>query len=236
MIDLLRIDHIGLTTPDIAAAMAGLESNGAVIIRGPSDNVERGVSQAFVKVQSGETIELLMPLPGTVSPISQHVENGGGTHHICFIVSDIVRAVSAARQGGAHVVVAPTPDVAFEGRLIAFLFDRLYGLVELLESKRRSRNDSMQERPREAPALFRDCDVEAALAQVFTELFPALRETGPRSGQLQVTQGWDSLGHIRLIMALEQGFGITIPSNEIAQLVDYDAIEEFITQRSSKRS
>jgi methylmalonyl-CoA/ethylmalonyl-CoA epimerase len=236
MISRLRIDHIGLTTPDIAAAMVGLESNGAVIIRGPSDNVERGVRQAFVKVQSGETIELLMPLPGTVSPISQHVGNGGGAHHICFIVSDIAQAVSAAQQGGAHVVVAPTPDAAFEGRLIAFLFDRLYGLVELLESDLRSRNNLIQERPQQVPALLRDCDVEAALAQVFTELFPALRETGPRSGQLEVTQGWDSLGHIRLIMAIEQRLGMTIPSNAIAQLVDYDAVEEFITQRSSKRS
>ena len=234
MISRLRIDHIGLTTPDIAAAVTGLECNGAVIIRGPSDNVERGVRQAFVKVQSGETIELLMPLPGTVSPISQLVGNGGGAHHICFIVSDIAQAVSAARQGGAHVVVAPTPDAAFEGRLIAFLFDRLYGLVELLESDLRSRNNLIQECPQQVPALLRDCDVEAALAQVFTELFPALRETGPRSGQLEVTQGWDSLGQIRLIMALEQRLGMTIPSNAIAPLVDYDAVVEFITQRSSK--
>jgi acyl carrier protein len=84
------------------------------------------------------------------------------------------------------------------------------------------------------PALLRDNDVEAALAQVFTELFPALRETGSRSGQLEVTQGWDSLGQIRLIMALEQRLGMTIPSNAIAPLVDYDAVVEFITQRSSK--
>jgi acyl carrier protein/catechol 2,3-dioxygenase-like lactoylglutathione lyase family enzyme len=184
--------------------------------------------------RNSETIELLMPLPGTVSPISHHVGNGGGAHHICFIVSDIVQAVSEARQGGAHAVVAPTPDAAFEGRLIAFLFDRLYGLVELLESDRRSRNNLIQERPQQVPALLRDNDVEAALAQVFTELFPALRETGSRSGQLEVTQGWDSLGQIRLIMALEQRLGMTIPSNAIAPLVDYDAVVEFITQRSSK--
>lgn len=85
-------------------------------------------------------------------------------------------------------------------------------------------------------AKLRNCDVDAALARVFTELFPALRETGPRLGQLEVTQGWDSLGHIRLIMALEQRFGMTIPSNAIAQLVDYDAVEEFITRQSSKKS
>src|ERR1035438_4660627 len=214
MIGPLMIDHIGLTTPDVEAALAGLRSHGAEIIRGPLDNIERGVRQAFVRVRSGETIELLMPLPGAMSPISRHVENGGGAHHICFIVSNIAEAVSAARQGGAHVVVAPTPDAAFEGRLIAFLFDRLYGLVELLESDLRSRNNLIQECPQQVPALLRDCDVEAALAQVFTELFPALRETGPRSGQLEVTQGWDSLGHIRLIMAIEQRLGMTIPDRK----------------------
>jgi len=64
----LTIDHIGLTTPDLEAALTGLVSKGAEIIRGPSDNLERGVRQAFVRVRSGETVELLMPLPGAQSP------------------------------------------------------------------------------------------------------------------------------------------------------------------------
>ena len=66
MIGGLMIDHIGLTTPDLDAALAGVWSDGAEIIRGPSDNLERGVRQAFVRVRSGETIELLMPLPGAM--------------------------------------------------------------------------------------------------------------------------------------------------------------------------
>ena len=236
MIGGLMIDHIGLTTPDLDAALAGVWSDGAEIIRGPSDNLERGVRQAFVRVRSGETIELLMPLPGAMSPISRHVENGGGAHHICFIVSNIAEAVSAAQQAGAHVVVAPTPDAAFEGRLIAFLFDRLYGLVELLESDRRPPGDSIQERPQPEPAPLPERDVEAALAQVFTDLFPALREPGVKAAQLEVTPGWDSLGHIRLIMALEQRLGMTIPSSAIAQLVNYDAVEEFVARGTSRRS
>jgi len=232
MIGGLTIDHIGLTTPDVEAALAGLVREGAEIIRGPLDNAERGVRQAFVRVRSGETIELLMPLPGAVSPIGRHVENGGGAHHICFIVSNLAEAVSAARESGAHVVVAPTPDAAFEGRLIAFLFDRLYGLVELLESDRRPPGDSIQERPQQEPARSSERDVEAALAEVFTELFPALRKTGVKVARLEVTPGWDSLGHIRLIMALEQRLGMTMPASAIAQLADYDAVERFVTQLS----
>jgi methylmalonyl-CoA/ethylmalonyl-CoA epimerase len=229
----LTIDHIGLTTPDLEAALTGLVSKGAEIIRGPSDNLERGVRQAFVRVRSGETVELLMPLPGAQSPISQHVESGGGAHHICFIVSNIAEAVSAARESGALVVVAPTPDVAFDGRLIAFLFDRLYGLVELLESDRRPLGDSIRDRPQQESARLPERDVGAALAEVFTDLFPALRETVLKAARLEVTPGWDSLGHIRLIMALERRLGITIPSSAIAQLVDYDSVERFVTQRSS---
>jgi len=232
----LAIDHIGLTTPDLDAALADLGSHGAELIRGPSDNLERGVRQAFVRVRSGETIELLMPLPGDVSPISRHVENGGGAHHICFIVSNIAEAVSVARESGAHVVVAPTPDAAFEGRLIAFLFDRLYGLVELLESDRRPPSDSIQERPQQEPVRLLERDVEAALAEVFIDLFPASREMGVKAARLELTPGWDSLGHIRLIMALEQRLGMTIPSSAIARLMDYDAVERFVTQRSSIRS
>ena len=233
MIGGLTIDHIGLTTPDVEAALAGLVREGAEIIRGPLDNAERGVRQAFVRVRSGETVELLMPLPGAQSPISQHVESGGGAHHICFIVSNIAEAVSAARESGALVVVAPTPDVAFDGRLIAFLFDRLYGLVELLESDRRPLGDSIRDRPQQESARLPERDVGAALAEVFTDLFPALRETVLKAARLEVTPGWDSLGHIRLIMALERRLGITIPSSAIAQLVDYDSVERFVTQRSS---
>ena len=79
-------------------------------------------------------------------------------------------------------------------------------------------------------------DVEAALAQVFADLFPALRETGVKAARLEVTPGWDSLGHIRLIMALEQRLGMTIPSSAIAQLVNYDAVEEFVARGASRRS
>jgi hypothetical protein len=71
----------------------------------------------------------------------------------------------------------------------AFLFDRLHGLVELLESDRPSRDNWIPERPQQVPALLRDYDVEAVRARVFTKLFPLLRETDPRSGQLEVTQG-----------------------------------------------
>ena len=79
----LAIDHIGLTTPDLDAALADLGSHGAELIRGPSDNLERGVRQAFVRVRSGETIELLMPFPNvTVFYGHIHQEHNHMTGHI----------------------------------------------------------------------------------------------------------------------------------------------------------
>ena len=232
----MKIDHIGLTTPDIDAALCGLVDNLAVgLLRGPFDNFQRGVRQAFVRTDGGPVLELLSPLAGTVSPISQHVRCGGGAHHICFVVPDLPAAVRVAQQAGAHVIVVPTPDVAFEGRLIAFLVDPLYGLIEFLESDRPQRSESdctAGRHPRQDAGFMTSLPkskVDNVLAEVFTNLFPTLRATGVAAARLEATPGWDSLGHIRLIMALEQRLGITIPSDAITRLLDYESVRGFLT-------
>jgi acyl carrier protein len=39
--------------------------------------------------------------------------------------------------------------------------------------------------------------------------------------------GWDSFGHVSVIMALEKAFGISIPNNEIMTLTTMKAIVDF---------
>ena len=240
----MKVDHIGLTTPDIEAALASLAGNLAPVrVRGPLDNVERGVRQAFVSVDGGPTLELLSPLPSTASPIGQHVRNGGGAHHICFAVPDLAAAVRTAQQAGARVVVAPTPDIAFEGRSIAFLMDPLYGLIEFLESDRAkpSGSDCNDQGHAGPNAIFLTSlpvsELDDILADVFTQLFPTLRTTGVAAARLEATPGWDSLGHIRLIISLEQRLGIEIPSDASTRLLDYDSVRSVLTRywREAKR-
>lgn len=213
----MKIDHVGVTVPDIDVALANLGGGLAPDqVRGPFDNVQRGVRQAFVRIEGGLVLEFLASLAGAVSPISQHVRAGGGAHHVCYVVPDMEATLAAARQNGARVVVAPTPDIAFEGRSIAFLVDPSYGLTELLEMEGAGRRAA-------SPAG----ESNAVLASVFTGLFPSLRMTGVEEARLEATPGWDSLGHIRLMMALERALGIEIPSDAIPRLVDYASVRSF---------
>lgn len=38
-------------------------------------------------------------------------------------------------------------------------------------------------------------------------------------------ESWDSLRHLNLILALEEEFGVTIPDEEVGNLVNYKLIE-----------
>jgi acyl carrier protein len=45
---------------------------------------------------------------------------------------------------------------------------------------------------------------------------------------------WDSIGHMDLIMAVEQEFGVTFASFELAQLQSADAITKAVAERSGR--
>ena len=77
-------------------------------------------------------VEILSPEKD--SPIAGHVKRGGGPYHFCYAVPDMDAAIDAAQQNSAKVVVAPVPDVAFDGRRVAFLFHEAHGIFELVEA------------------------------------------------------------------------------------------------------
>ncbi|MCL1942767.1 MAG: acyl carrier protein [Candidatus Azobacteroides sp.] len=67
-------------------------------------------------------------------------------------------------------------------------------------------------------------DIEQKLKNVFSGTFdvPQDRITA-RTRQHELPE-WDSLGQLRLMMAIEQEFGISFLMNEIAELDSFDAI------------
>ena len=44
--------------------------------------------------------------------------------------------------------------------------------------------------------------------------------------------GWDSIGHMQLVVALEQEFGLQIPSYALSEMVDVPAITRVIRENS----
>lgn len=66
-------------------------------------------------------------------------------------------------------------------------------------------------------------DVAEVLAVITTELDLDDGEVTAES-TIDDVENWDSLGHLRVCMALEQRFGVKIPMEEIADLRSVPAI------------
>ena len=87
-----RLNHVGVATPDIAAATTFWRNvMGATSITEPFDMPEQGVRVCFVNTPDGGTqIELLAPL-SEASPLTSFLARNpqGGQHHFAFEVPDI---------------------------------------------------------------------------------------------------------------------------------------------------
>jgi len=82
---------------------------------------EHGVTVVFVDLENTR-IELLEPL-GDGSPVSNFLErnSGGGIHHMCFEVDDILTARDELKAKGARVLGDGEPKIGAHGNPVLFL-------------------------------------------------------------------------------------------------------------------
>ena len=134
-----RLNHVGVATPDIDAAIAYYrETMGATDITEPFDMPEQGVKVCFVDTPNGGTqIELIEPL-SEASPIHGFLEKNplGGQHHLCYEVPDIAEA-RAWFEGLGKRILGPT-RIGAHGTPIFFLHpkDMMGQLTEIMETPR----------------------------------------------------------------------------------------------------
>ncbi|MCK6630569.1 MAG: VOC family protein [Anaerolineae bacterium] len=121
-------DHVGLAVRSIEATLDGNDE--ATIF---DDNIQK-VSVAFIRM-NGIKVELIEPL-GEKTPVALSLKKGQQLVHLCFRVPDIEAAIEKGREHGFHCIARPVPAVAFGCRRIAWLFSRVYGLVEIVEMER----------------------------------------------------------------------------------------------------
>ena len=71
-------------------------------------------------------IELLEPL-GENSPIANYLSRnpGGGIHHICYEVDDILAACDRLKSAGARVLGDGNPKIGAHGKPVLFLIPRI---------------------------------------------------------------------------------------------------------------
>jgi acyl carrier protein len=63
------------------------------------------------------------------------------------------------------------------------------------------------------------------IKQVMSAVFEVPLESINEDASTDTIENWDSLRHLNLILALEEEFGVTIPDEEVGNLVNYKLIE-----------
>jgi methylmalonyl-CoA/ethylmalonyl-CoA epimerase len=128
-----RLNHVAIAVPDLATASAQYRDLLGARISAPQAQPAHGVTTVFIELPNTK-VELLEPL-GEGSPIAAFLERhpGGGIHHVCYEVEDILAARDRLLAGGARVLGDGTPKQGAHDRPVLFLHPKDFSgtLIEL---------------------------------------------------------------------------------------------------------
>jgi methylmalonyl-CoA/ethylmalonyl-CoA epimerase len=131
-----RLNHVAIAVPDLAAAAKLYRDTLGAKVSAPMAEPDHGVTVIFVELPNTK-IELLHPL-GEGSPIAGFLARnpGGGVHHLCFEVEDILAARDRLQAQGARVLGDGEPRKGAHGKPVIFLHPKDFAgtLVELEEA------------------------------------------------------------------------------------------------------
>ena len=80
-----------------------------------------------------------------------------------------------------------------------------------------------------APESSVSADSDAVVTRIFEELFPAATDLTDDSGRRDV-DGWDSLGHLELVSALEAEFSVFITPEVALEIETVGGAKKLITR------
>ncbi len=128
-----NLNHVAIAVPDLEAATARYRDVLGAKVSEPLDQPDHGVTVVFIELPNAK-IELLYPL-GDNSPIGNFLERnpGGGVHHLCYEVEDIIAARDRLKAEGARVLGDGEPKIGAHDKPVLFLHPKdFYGtLIEL---------------------------------------------------------------------------------------------------------
>jgi methylmalonyl-CoA/ethylmalonyl-CoA epimerase len=105
-----RLNHVAIVVPDLDAAAAFYRDMLGAEVSPGRDLPEHGVRVAFVTLPNSK-VELMTPL-GDASPVRPFLDRnpGGGMHHLCYEVEDILSARDRLRASGLRVLFLHPKD------------------------------------------------------------------------------------------------------------------------------
>ena len=128
-----RLNHVAIAVKDLAASSRLYRDTLGATVSEPMAMAAHGVTVVFVELPNTK-IELLEPL-GTDSPIAKFLESnpGGGMHHVCYEVPDILAARDTLQAKGARIIGDGTPKIGAHNKPVLFLHPKDFDgtLVEI---------------------------------------------------------------------------------------------------------
>jgi len=128
-----RLNHVAIAVPDLAKAAQVYGKTLGAKVSAPVDQPAHGVTVVFVELANTK-IELLHPL-GANSPIAGFLERnaGGGIHHVCYEVDDIIAARDRLVAEGARILGDGQPKIGAHDKPVLFLHPKDFcgTLIEL---------------------------------------------------------------------------------------------------------
>ena len=128
-----RIDHIGVATDDLDAAVALYEGTLGMPVAHRETVESQGVEAVLLDIGDGH-VELLRPL-GPDTPIGKYLDNKGpGLHHVAYAVDDIEGVLGKLKEAGIEMIDSE-PRVGIRQSRVAFVHPRSTGgvLTEIVE-------------------------------------------------------------------------------------------------------
>ena len=132
MAKITKINHVAIAVGDVDVALSFWRDSMGLAVDHVEDVPSQKSTVVFIPVGDSE-VELVKPTSEDTGVAKFIAERGGGMHHLCFEVDDIVGILSQLKEKGVRLI-NETPLV-LPGRKMAFIHPKSTGgvLVELFQ-------------------------------------------------------------------------------------------------------
>jgi methylmalonyl-CoA/ethylmalonyl-CoA epimerase len=128
----MEFHHIGIATNNIDETVNKYNILGYTISSEIYHDVIQNVFITFMEKSNSPRLELVAPVDQFSPILNTLKKNGTIPYHICYEVTDIKLEVERLKKLKFVIVSKIVPAIAFENRLVCFLYSKETGLIELL--------------------------------------------------------------------------------------------------------